>query len=86
EKLNQVAKESGISADRAFEMDIANEASVAATVQHIKKQTLVIDILINAAGIGIIKSMDTLTSAEFEQTLQTNLIGSFYLVKSVLPT
>ncbi|MGL1636411.1 SDR family oxidoreductase, partial [Vibrio parahaemolyticus] len=67
-------------------MDIANEASVAATVQHIKKQTAVIDILINAAGIGIIKSMDTLTSAEFEQTLQTNLIGSFYLVKSVLPT
>ncbi|MFW1499250.1 SDR family NAD(P)-dependent oxidoreductase, partial [Vibrio parahaemolyticus] len=58
EKLNQVAKESGISADRAFEMDIANEASVAATVQHIKKQTLFIDILINAAGIGIIKSMD----------------------------
>ncbi|MGM9458162.1 SDR family NAD(P)-dependent oxidoreductase, partial [Lacticaseibacillus rhamnosus] len=69
EKLNQVAKESGISTDRAFEMDIANEASVAATVQHIKNQTTVIDILINATGIGIIKSMDTLTTAEFEQTL-----------------
>jgi NADP-dependent 3-hydroxy acid dehydrogenase YdfG len=86
EKLNQVAQESGISPDRAFEMDIANEASVQATIQHIKAQTAVIDIVINATGIGIIKSMDTLTSSEFEQTLQTNLIGSFYLVKSILPT
>ncbi|MEN9597822.1 MAG: hypothetical protein RL596_133 [Bacteroidota bacterium] len=85
EKLNQVAKEAGISNDRVFEMDIANEASVVATIQHIKTQTPIIDILINATGIGIIKPMDTLTSDEFEQTLRTNLMGSYYLVKAVLP-
>jgi NADP-dependent 3-hydroxy acid dehydrogenase YdfG len=85
EKLNQVAKEAGISSDRVFEMDIANEASVLATIQHVKSQAPVIDILINATGIGIIKSLDTLTSEEFEQTLRVNLMGSFYLVKAILP-
>jgi short-subunit dehydrogenase len=43
------------------------------------------DILINAAGIGIIKSMDTLTTEDFIQTLQVNLIGSFWVTKAILP-
>jgi NAD(P)-dependent dehydrogenase (short-subunit alcohol dehydrogenase family) len=30
--------------------------------------------------------MDTLTSEEFEQTLPVNLMGSFYLVKAILPS
>jgi NADP-dependent 3-hydroxy acid dehydrogenase YdfG len=46
----------------------------------------VIDILINATGIGIIKPLETLTSEEFERSLRTNLFGSFYLVKAVLPS
>lgn len=86
EKLVEVAQSAGIPESRRFQMDIANEASVNSTVAQVLAQTPVIDILINAAGIGVIKSMDTLASSEFERTLQVNLVGSFYLVKAVLPS
>ncbi len=85
EKLSQVAIEAGIDADRAFEIDITNENSVKSTIQHILCKVPSIDILINAVGIGIIKSIDVLSAEDFIKSLQTNLIGSFYLVKAVLP-
>jgi NADP-dependent 3-hydroxy acid dehydrogenase YdfG len=84
-KLAEVAQQAGIPDSRCFQMDIANEASVNAAVAQVLAQTPIINILINAAGIGIIKSMDTLTSNEFERSLQVNLMGSFYLVRAVLP-
>ena len=85
-KLNQVAIDTGISVDRVFEMDITDENAVNATIQHILDKTTAIDILINATGIGIIKSMDFLSAADFMISIQTNLVGSFYLVKAVLPS
>jgi short-subunit dehydrogenase len=42
-------------------------------------------VLVNAAGLGIIKPLEQLTSAEFSLTLQANLFASFYLVKAFLP-
>ncbi|TAH06708.1 MAG: SDR family oxidoreductase [Sphingobacteriia bacterium] len=84
-KLQALATELGIGGDRVFEMDIANEASVNAAIAQVLEKTPVIDILINAAGIGVIQTMDTLSAIDFERTLQTNLFGSFYLVKAVLP-
>jgi short-subunit dehydrogenase len=45
-----------------------------------------LDILVNAAGIGIIKPMDTLSLEEFQQTLQSNLVGPFNLLKAFLPS
>jgi short-subunit dehydrogenase len=44
------------------------------------------DILINAAGIGIIKPVEQLSVEEFIQSLQTNLVGTFSLVKAFLPS
>jgi NADP-dependent 3-hydroxy acid dehydrogenase YdfG len=85
DKLNSVAHECGISSDRVFEMDIANEASVHTTIEQIIAKANQIDIVVNAAGIGIIKTMDSLTTNDFIATLNTNLIGTFYLVKAVLP-
>lgn len=85
-KLQQVAQNAGIPAERALVMDICNEASVNQAVGQVLAQTPVIDIVVNAAGIGIIKPMDTLSSEEFQLTLQTNLVGAFYLVKAVLPS
>ncbi len=85
EKLKIIALENNISNDNIFKMDIANEASVNQTIQKIEAKAGQIDIVVNAAGIGIIKPMDTLTSADFLATLNTNLIGTFYLVKAILP-
>ncbi|RYF88465.1 MAG: SDR family oxidoreductase, partial [Chitinophagaceae bacterium] len=44
-----------------------------------------IDILVNAAGVGIIKNMDALTEEDFLQSFQQNLLGPFLLIKSFLP-
>lgn len=85
EKLNNLASSLVIPSNQVFELDIANEASVNAAIEKLLNQIPVIDILINAAGVGIIKTMDTLTAAEFEYTLKVNLFGSFYLIKAILP-
>jgi len=85
EKLATVAQENGIGYYRLFVMDIANEAAVNETVAAVQSACGAIDIVVNAAGIGIIKPMETLSTADFLATLNTNLIGSFYLVKAILP-
>ncbi len=85
EKLTQVAAEAGIPLSRSFQMDLSDEASVTGTIQQILEQSSGIDIVVNAAGTGIIKPVETLSSDEFIQTLENNLVGPFRLVKAVLP-
>lgn len=84
-RLEEVACECSIHPDRVFSMEITDELSVNTTIQQVADKAGIIDIVVNAAGIGIIKPIDTLTSDEFRQTLATNLMGSFYLVKAILP-
>lgn len=85
QKLNQLSTELAIPQERVFVMDIADESAVNNTIKQILTITSNIDILVNAAGIGIIKPMETMSSEDFTKTLQTNLFGSFYLAKAVLP-
>lgn len=85
QKLNQLSAELAIPQERVFVMDISDETAVNNTIQQILSLTPNIDILVNAAGIGIIKPIETLSSADFNQSLQINLFGSFYLAKAVLP-
>jgi NADP-dependent 3-hydroxy acid dehydrogenase YdfG len=66
-------------------MDITRENEVNAAVAAVLQAAGTLDILVNAAGIGIIRTMDQLTADDFMQSLQTNLIGPFYLMKAVLP-
>jgi NADP-dependent 3-hydroxy acid dehydrogenase YdfG len=84
-RLDEVAVECGIPAEKSFVMDITDETSVNDTIQQITKVALVVDIVINASGIGIIKPMETLSLDDFTKTLNCNLIGSFLLMKAVLP-
>lgn len=83
--LHAVAQSAGIPLAHCLQMDITKETEVAAAVSSVVQQAGTIDILVNAAGIGIIRTMDQLSSDDFLQTVQTNLIGPFYLVKAVLP-
>lgn len=84
EKLAAAGDQAGIPSSRQFQLDLTNESSVFNTVAAVQQDGPV-DILINAAGIGIIKTMDTLTTEDFIQTLQINLIGSFWVTKAILP-
>ena len=83
--LKLVADECGIADDHVFAMDLIDTASVNATIQNLTDKGIELDIVVNAAGIGIIKPMDTLTTEDLVNTLNANLIGPFNLVKAVLP-
>ena len=83
--LHAVAQSAGIPLSQCLLMDITRENEVNAAVAAVLQAAGTIDILVNAAGIGIIRTMDQLTSDDFMLSLQTNLIGPFYLMKAVLP-
>lgn len=85
EKLSVIAAQSGISTDRTFSADISNPDQVSALSEKYFSIYPSIDILINAAGIGIIKPIENLSGDEFLQTLHFNLYGTFLLVKAFLP-
>lgn len=86
EKLNAVAKECGIPPERILTADISSPEDVATLKANYFQQLHGIDILINAAGVGIIKNMDTLTETDFLRSLNYNLYGPFLLVKAFLPS
>jgi NADP-dependent 3-hydroxy acid dehydrogenase YdfG len=83
--LHAVAQSAGIPLSQCLLMDITRENEVNAAVAAVLQAAGTLDILVNAAGIGIIRTMDQLTADDFMQSLQTNLIGPFYLMKAVLP-
>lgn len=85
EKLLEMGNALHLPESRVLVIDLANEAEVIAMAASIHAQVPCLDILINAAGIGIIKPMDTLSTEEFNRTLQANLIAPFHLLKAFLP-
>lgn len=85
EKLAGVQQVLNIPASRSLVVDVTNEESVQQLAQNIHAQIPAIDILVVLSGIGIIKNMDTLTTEDFQKTLDTNLLGPFLLMKYFLP-
>lgn len=84
-KLSQLAKQCKVPESRTCIADITNAESVIALKVKFEQQLSGIDILINAAGIGIIKNMEALTEEDFIKSFQQNLLGPFLLLKSFLP-
>ncbi|MEO7768274.1 MAG: SDR family oxidoreductase [Ferruginibacter sp.] len=85
EKLQLLADEIKLSSDKIFAFDISKPDEVAALKENFFSQYATIDVLLNAAGIGIIKSSEELTETEFLRTLNYNLYGPFLLMKAFLP-
>jgi 3-oxoacyl-[acyl-carrier protein] reductase len=54
-------------------------------VERVTKALGPIDILINNAGIAIVRGVDDLTEAEFDQTIAVNLKSAFLCTQAVLP-
>ena len=85
EKLSNIAAAHGIPASHFLAIDISNGAEMELLAATVLSQLGTPDILINLAGIGIIKPMEQLSLADFSQSIQTNLVGAFLFVKSFLP-
>lgn len=85
EKLTAVAALLNIPEGNIFSGDLSNEDQVNLLKEKYFAQLPTIDILINAAGIGIIKPVESLTAEEFQCTLNANLVTPFLLLKAFLP-
>ncbi len=85
ESLRAIASECGVPLDQAFELDITNPNAVEQVAAAIHNKIERLDILINAAGIGIIKPLEKLTYDDFSKVVDVNLKGAFNVLKSFLP-
>ena len=85
DQLKALAETLKIPAERLFITDLTDEYAVNTMAESILEHAGNLDILINAAGLGIIKPIEQLSLQEFTRTLNANLVGAFLLVKAFLP-
>ncbi|MBL6081567.1 SDR family NAD(P)-dependent oxidoreductase [Belnapia sp. T18] len=69
----------------ALQADVSDSCAVTALVQSASEQLGPVDILINNAGIALIRGMDDLTEADFDKTIAVNLKSAFLCTQAVLP-
>lgn len=70
----------------AVSCDVRNEEHVKMMLEHCTGSFGGVDIIINNAGIGFFgKTVEETSSAEFRQTLETNLFGTFYACHHAIP-
>jgi 3-oxoacyl-[acyl-carrier protein] reductase len=69
----------------AIAADVSKPDAVAKMVDAVKSEFGAIDILINNAGIAVVRGVDDLTEADFDQTIAVNLKSVFLCTQAVLP-
>jgi 3-oxoacyl-[acyl-carrier protein] reductase len=65
--------------------DVSNSEAVAGMVRTVTESLGPPDILINNAGIALIRGIDDLTEADFDTTIAVNLKSVFLCTQAVLP-
>ncbi len=83
-ELLEALRAEGISAAGA-PCDVGDEAAVRATVSEVTAALGPVDVLVNNAGIAILKPFEELTSADWDATMATNLRSLFLVTREVLP-
>jgi NAD(P)-dependent dehydrogenase (short-subunit alcohol dehydrogenase family) len=68
-----------------LQCDVADEARVKECVEMVGDKYGRIDVLVNNAGVVLVKPFDEITWEEFQRTASINLGGHFLLCKYVLP-
>jgi 3-oxoacyl-[acyl-carrier protein] reductase len=69
----------------AVAADVSQAAAVAKMVDHVASALGPIDILINNAGLAIVRGIDDLTESDFDRTIAVNLKSAFLCTQAVVP-
>jgi len=70
----------------AVAADVSQGAAVAKMIEHVASALGPIDILINNAGIAIVRGIDDLTEGDFDATIAVNLKSAFLCTTAVVPS
>jgi 3-oxoacyl-[acyl-carrier protein] reductase len=65
--------------------DVSDSAAVTHMVNQIATELGPVDVLVNNAGIALIRTVDELTEADFDRTITLNLKSAFLCTQAVLP-
>ncbi|MBY0348650.1 MAG: SDR family NAD(P)-dependent oxidoreductase [Hydrotalea flava] len=85
EKLAALAASLKLPAQQMFVADISQQEEVTALKNIFFSVFENIDIVINAAGIGIIKPVEQLSTNDFLKSIEYNLLAPFLLIQAFLP-
>ncbi len=73
------------SASRYLPLDVSDEGSVQAAIDVVRTEAGKLDILVNAAGIEIEKTIEDTTLEEWNRSFAVNVTGTFLTSKHALP-
>lgn len=85
DRLQQLAAALSLPAQQVVAADLTDNASVVQLRDRVLADGRPLDVLINAAGIGILRPFEQLTVDDLQRTLDINLIGAFRLTQAFLP-
>ena len=69
----------------AIGADVSQAAEVAAMLATVERELGPVDVLINNAGIGLVRTVDELTEEDFDRTIAVNLKSVFLCIQAVVP-
>jgi 3-oxoacyl-[acyl-carrier protein] reductase len=65
--------------------DVSRAVEVAGMMAAVERELGPVDVLINNAGIGLVRTVDTLTEEDFDRTIAVNLKSVFLCTQAVVP-
>ena len=69
----------------AMGADVSQAAEVAAMVAAMESELGPVDVLVNNAGIGLVRTVDELSEDDFDRTIAVNLKSVFLCTQAVVP-
>lgn len=80
-----VAKELEAKGAIVLEMDVTDDASLAACIDKVLEQAGQLDVVINNAGVGVLGLQETFTAQDLQRLFEINVIGVHRVNRAVLP-
>jgi NAD(P)-dependent dehydrogenase (short-subunit alcohol dehydrogenase family) len=84
-ELRETEQALGSARVQGFRCDVREYAQVKELFASVAARFGGVDILVNNAGIGIFASVESMSPAQFQAVLETNLFGVFYCCHEVIP-
>jgi 3-oxoacyl-[acyl-carrier protein] reductase len=69
----------------AVQADVSGASEVTRLMAAVERELGPVEVLVNNAGVGLVRSVDELTEADFDLTIAVNLKSAFLCTQAVIP-